>query len=265
MSNDAGGWDAVPGDLEASARIREVIETGSHLTDQIVSAFQGPRLARAALATSLLWEYMVRLDWRYHEVLSAGTALSTAASEEEPLVRTRQLQFVDRTESFHRQLYGTLSVLMLLLSHVAPRRVTAHLPIASVQKFLVYLREQPALASHTTEIDQLRSSVEFRAAFLDHPQQRKLHHWMTMGTPSETVIIYYVPSYVVPVDRPASADTAGPAQYLNPRAPNFKPAIVCSSFQVSPEPHETHTAICSLVLGILAWCGGADLPADNPT
>lgn len=256
---------AVPSELEASAEIRAVIEEGARLAGELMSTLEGAKLAWASLATSLLWEYMVRLDWRWRDLLGAAKELSTAAWDEERLVLTRQLQFVDRTESFHRQLYGTLSVLMLLLSHAAPRRVASHLPISSVQAFLAYLREQPELSSYTLQLDQLCSSVEFRATFLDHPQQTKLHHWMTMGTPSETVIIYYVPVYVAPVDNSAVDVTTGSHQYLNPRAPNFRPAIVCSSFQVSPEPQKTQTALCSLVHGVLGWCREMDRQRDGAT
>ena len=200
MRTDVPQHSAVPTDLEATPEIREAIEKGAQLAGELMSTFEGARLARASLAASLLWEYMVRADWRYHDLLLAGCKLSTAARNEDQLIRKRQLQFVDRTEAFHRQIYGTLSVLMLFLSHSAPHRVASHLPISSVQKFLGYLHEQPGLMRYSGNFDQLLSSVKFRASFLDHPQQSKLHHWMTMGMPAETVIIHYVPSYVKPVE-----------------------------------------------------------------
>lgn len=264
MRTDDPQTIAVPTDLKATPEIRDAIEQGAQLAGELMANFEGVRLARASLAASLLWEYMVRADWRYHDLLRAGSELSTAARNEEQL-RTRQLQFVDRTEAFHRQIYGTLSVLMLFLSHSAPRRVASHLPISSVQKFLDYLRKQPGLVSCAGYLDQLRSSVKFRATFLDHPQQSKLHHWMTMGMRTETVIIHYVPSYVEPVEHGVTTTPTGPIQYLNPREANFRPAIACSSFHVSPESPKTHVALCSIIVGVLGWCKGTDSKRNDET
>lgn len=265
MRTDGPQHSAVPTYLEATPEIRQVIEKGAQFVRELISTFEGARLDRAVLATNLLWEYTVRADWRYHDLLRAGSELSTAAWKAKRVLMTRQLQFVDCTEAFHRQIYGTLSVLMLFLSHAAPSRVASHLPISSVQKFLGYLHEQPGLMSYTGDLDQLRSSVKFRATFLDHPQQSKLHHWMTMGTQAETVIIHYVPSYVEPADQGAATTSTGPIQYLNPRAANFRPVVGCSSFHVSPEPLKTHSALCSLILGVLGWCKGTDAKRDDAT
>jgi len=265
MRTDGPKHSAVPLDLEATPEIREEIEKGAQLASELMSTFEGAKLARAALASSLLWEYMVRADWRYRDLVLAAGELSKAARDEDSLVRTRQLQFIDRTEAFHRQIYGTLSVLMLFLSHSAPRRVTSHLPISSVQKFLSYLREQPGLMRCSGHFDQLLLSVKFRASFLDHPQQSKLHHWMTMGMPSETVIIYYVPSYVEPVKNSVASAPTGPIQHLNPREPDFRPIIDCSSFHVSPEPLKSLDALCSIILTVLEWCRGVDAKRHDTT
>ncbi len=265
MRTDNSKHSAVPPELEATPEIREVIENGSQLARSLMSNFEGDRLARTSLAASLLWEYLVRADWRYHELLLAGNELSTAASNEDQTIRTRQLQFVDRTEAFHRQIYSTLSVLMLFLSHSAPRRVASHLPISSVQKFLRYLHEQPELIHYSGHFDQLLSSAKYRASFLDHPQQSKLHHWMTMGMPAETVIIHYVPTYVQPIDNGGATTPTGPIQFLNPREPNFRPIIACSSFHVSPEPKKTHVALYSTILSVLEWCKGAEAKKHDTT
>ena len=143
MKNDDSKHSSVPIELEATPEIRKVIEIVSKNAGLLISSFEGDRLRRASLAASLLWEYIIRMDWRYHDLLLAGEELSTAANNEDKTIRTRQLKFVDRTEAFHRQIYGTLSVLVLFLSHSAPRRIVSHLPISSVQKFLLYLLEQP--------------------------------------------------------------------------------------------------------------------------
>jgi len=258
MQNDDSKHSSVPIELETTPEIRKVIVNASKHAGLLMSAFEANRLGRASLAASLLWEYIIRMDWRYHDLLLAGEELSAIANNEGKTIRTSQLKLVDRTEAFHRQIYGTLSVLILFLSHSAPRRVVSHLPIFSVQKFLRYLLEQPELISYSKHFNQLLSSVKYRASLLDHPQQSKLHHWMTMGIPTETVIIHYVPTYVQPIDIGSSTAPIADVQYLNPRKPNFRPIIECSSFEVSPDPLKTQVSMCSTVVCVLEWCAGAN-------
>lgn len=258
MQEKNKNFSTVPNELEASSEIREVIENASNFASSLMSSFEGDRLNRVSLSASLLWEYIIKTDWRYHDLLLAVKEFNVASKKDDRSARTRQLQYVDRTEAYHRQIYGTLSVLLLFLSHAAPRRIVSQLPISSVQKFLKFLHKQPKLVSCSEHFDQLLSSVKYRASFLDHPQQSKLHHWMTIGLPTETVIIHYIPTYVEPIKNDGEISAATEIQYLNPRAPNFKPIIACSSFAVSPEIKKTHVSLCSTILCVLEWCNKAN-------
>ncbi len=258
MQNNNSKYGTVPFELEVSPEIREFIENASISANSLMSNFEGDKLSRVSLAATLLWEYIIRTDWRYRDLLVAGEELSAAAGMEDQIIRTRQLQYVDRTEAFHRQIYGTLSVLILFLNHSGPRQIVTQLPISSVQRFLQYLQEQPDLESHSEHFDQLLFSVKYRASLIDHPQQSKLHHWMTMGMPTETVIIHYIPTYVESGDDEVAIGKPATIQYLNPHEPNFKPIVDCSSFVVSPEAFKTHSSLCTIIINVLDWCNGAN-------
>lgn len=254
MQNKQNNICTVPDELEVSPEIREIIDDASNVASSLISGFEGDKFNRASLAATLLWEYIIKADWRYLDLLLAVKKLSEAAKNEDKSLRTRQLMYVDRTEAYHRQIYGTLSVFILLLSHAAPRHIATQMPISSVQRFLKFLLTEQELRNYREQIDQLLSSVRYRATFLDHPQQSKLHHWMTIGLPTETVTIHYIPTYVVPIQQGVAASAETESQYLNPREPNFKPVIDCSSFAVSPGIKKTHDSLCSIIINVIEWC-----------
>lgn len=241
----------IPEDLTASAKITNVIEKVAQRAKRLTERMEGKKLAQSNLAISTLFEYMVRVDWRIEDIRAIKSQFSAEAAKESPVIRTLQMAFVDRNEAFHRQVYGTLSVLILFLTHLCSRSIASQLPISSVQKFLKYISSILDKEDCRWHINTLLESVKYRAALLDHPQQSKLHHWMTMGTPTETIIIHYVPLYET-IDRPVVRYHG--AKGADPRGDDFVPPVDCESFYVSPSYEKTYTALCLTILATLEWC-----------
>lgn len=252
---DQSKYTAVPKEIAITSESRFDIEESAEIVRYLLSAFEGDKFKKASLSASLLWEYMIKVDWRFTDITVAIDNFSEASQNEDPMLRNRQLQFVDRVESFHRQIYATLSVFILFLSHSAPIKISSQIPIRSVQKFIKYLQGQALLNDNSHFFNQLLDSVDYRAYFIDHPQQSKLCHWLTMGLPQETVVIHYVPLYC---DSPHKDkfDSVENTQYTNPRLPNFWPFVRCSSFRVSPNSSETFRALYSTIKNVLIWCKG---------
>lgn len=159
-----------------------------------------------------------------------------------------QIRLVDRIEAFHQQVYQTISNLVMVPTFVGPEVMKRNYPIDSVQKFLTFLKENEFRYSSKTleQIDILLRSVEFRARFVDHPQQHQLHDWMTHNNLGKTTAIYFQP------DPSGVTAVLYMPDHRDPDDPNFRPAVdVGDNFYVAPSLQRTYDAFQAVSTALL--------------
>ena len=193
---------------------------------------------KVGLALHKLRESLSRLNYRYSEYETAQMNLYQAGENgEEPNFTICQERLVDRLEAFHQQVYSTISTLILVVNFLGVNGEKNH-PINSVKRFLEYIiLNIPNDIEIENSIDELLASISYRAKFVDHPQQQKLHNWMTFGYRGEHFVIYYIPK--------------GREVYVHdnshPRDPNFKPPVNCEEFMVNPDGQSVYKSVFDLV------------------
>lgn len=211
----------------------------------LIADFNPERKEKAIRAYQRYNENLLRLEKRYNEYIQVEKKKAMVDLEElERQNRTLedlQLEFVDKTEAFHQHVYATISTFILLLSHVAGHKYKGQLPISSVTRFLEYICETNQDEYIHAQAEVLKTSIKFRAKFIDHPQQHALHDWMTCSYGSGTCIIYFI----------RTGDGVYMPTQLNPYAPDFRPPIDCGDFYVSPPTDEALLAIKGFSEGIL--------------
>jgi hypothetical protein len=151
--------------------------------------------AKAEEASRRFFEFFDRLFIRYSELgeIEWEMYYLERLRDHRPM-RDVQTGFVNRTESFHQQLYATLSAFIKLLSHVAPGDYVERMPFQSTSRFLNFLEtEQPELRESISILK--RSVSEYRSRFVDHTNQNPTHDWGSYSGPDgKARILYYTAS-----------------------------------------------------------------------
>ncbi|MES2762034.1 MAG: hypothetical protein V4677_07505 [Bacteroidota bacterium] len=225
--------------------MKEFIEVIRDKSLILLTDFSPERREKAIRAYQRYNENLLRLEKRFNEYIQIETKKAMVDLEElEKQNRTLedlQLEFVDKTEAFHQHVYATISTFILLLSHVAGHKYKGQLPISGVTKFLKYISETNQDEYIDVQADALKTSIDFRAKFIDHPQQHALHDWMTWSHGSGTCIIYFI----------RTGNGVYVPEHIDPYACDFRPPIDCGDFYVSPPPHEAFLAIKGFSVAIL--------------
>jgi hypothetical protein len=189
------------------------------------------------LALHKLRESFTQLNSRYHEYKESQKKLHQASENyAEPCFTQCQENLVNKLQGFHQQVYVSLSTMILVGNFLGVRGKKQH-PINSVEGFLKFLKssDKNNLYLHKI-IDKLLESVRYRSKFIDHPQQNKLHNWMTFGYENEYFVIYYIPKgrEVYMIDN------------IHPRDSGFKPPVNCDEFLVNPNEDEIYEMVFDL-------------------
>jgi hypothetical protein len=213
--------------------IKEYIEKVKEYADKIIEDFPQIKKDKAIMAYQKFNEYLLRLDKRYHQLLKIEDLKTNlhpdSFSSHNIVLKDIQLEFVDKTESFHQQVYATISAFILLVSHISFKQW----PIRKVSAFLKKVSENTSDPVLQEYIETLKESIEFRSKFIDHPQQHILHDWMTYSYINGTCIIYFV----------RNGSEVYYHSELDPYSKNFIPPVSHETFYVSPPHKDTFKAM----------------------
>jgi hypothetical protein len=197
----------------------------------ITSTFEDKKREKAVMSYQRYNEYLLRLEKRYQELVRIEKARELLDMDEldkqDRSLADLQLEFLDKTEAFHQQIYATISTFILMLSHIAGHVYKGQLPIRSVTQFLTYMSKRHEEEKFLKSVKFLQDSVNFRAKYVDHPQQHALHDWMTFSYGSGSCIIYFI----------RTGNEVYALENFDPYSSNFKPPVAHESFYVSPS-HE---------------------------
>lgn len=203
--------------------------------DVLIRDFTPQSKEKSIMACQRFNEYMLRLEGRLNQLIT----LEKEISEFEPGRMERQLKdiqldFVDKIEAYFQQLYSTLSAFIMLLNHVADDSFRKQMPIKGVERFLLWVSKQSYSSQLKNHIVLLDNARNFRAIFIDHPQQHIIHDWMTYSHLNGTAIIYFIRN---------GNKVYAPGSIVDPYDPNFKPPFDYKSFYVSPDYRKVHESM----------------------
>lgn len=138
-------------------------------------------------------EFIDRLLIRYSEIKEIEWELYYIEEIKEPRnMRDIQSDFVNRTESFHQQLYATIGAFINLLNNSNSSNFIKDMPFSSTSHFLNYIKKEiPNLKQDIERL--LKSTNEYRSTFIDHTNQNPNHDWSTNSAlDGKAHIIYYI-------------------------------------------------------------------------
>lgn len=225
-----------------------------------IQDFDAAQAHRAALAYQTFAEYFDRLEARYAEA-SRVEVLTTVEHDftmsDGRLLHEHQIELVDKTEAFHQQIYAALSAYRGLLLTTLPRSERDRLPKDSVSKLLRYVKERSNSSVLQNHIVHLERSVDFRARFVDHPDQHVVHDWMTFRPLGRTVTVYFAPHFggATPEQEARLREQLRLQSehngFADPWSAYFHPPLACESFYVSPRVDDTFASFEQYVLDAL--------------
>lgn len=224
-----------------------IIKLIDHKWEDLMAGVTGQKRTDFGLTLHRLKEALFRVDRRYREYRIAHEQMRPA--EDGKLIGGRpsdelQLALVDKIEAFHQQVYATGSALVLTVNHRPVRTFKTDHPIDSIRRFLQFAREKSYDSTLSDALQWLERSEDFRAKFVDHPQQHLLHDWITYSHIGESYVIYFV-------RQPGELVNVYMVPPLDPIDPRFRPPVNYQSFYVSPNPSRTIAAVGTVVSTLL--------------
>lgn len=191
-------------------------------------------------------EAFQRLGYRYDQVKNITETVNNISDGEDEgmTLHEAQIKLVDRIEAYHQQVYSVISGLSNLMNHFSLGGSKAEHPINSNKRFLEFLKENNRYRSQfVTAIDALMRSIDYRAKFIDHPQQHLTHDWMTFSTNEKSRNDLYIIHFIK-----YGNEIYAPGGNTNPEDPTFRPPINCGDdFYVSPNVYRTQEAMTHVV------------------
>ena len=202
------------------------------------------------LSLHLLKENCQRMQIKQKEYITYVDLLSNCDLEKDD-TQLLQLQLIDKIEAFHQHVYVTLASLVRVINYLKLQGDNSQIPINSIKQFLTHVKEgkfRYKVKLHRV-IEKLIYSEDYRAKFVDHPQQHKMHNWMSYTYQAngsrEAVIIYYILYGSQPVYVPNSV--------YDPHDPDFKPPLPTGTdFYISPDINDTLDATNKLIIEFLS-------------
>lgn len=197
-----------------------------------------------------LKEVIERLAFRLAELEVAsgelGAELRGKTSNGLPL-HNCQLIYMDKVEGYHQQVYCVISALSNYFSYFHVSGFKNQHSISSNKRFL-----ETILASNQDNrihesVNTLIKSIEFRAKYIDHPQQHLAHDWMTYAWQDKDFRKVYIIYFIRAGDKVYHRHGA-----KDPESPYFKCPMECGdNFYVSPYAWSTHDALHDLITRLL--------------
>lgn len=206
----------------------------------LATDFPKARQEKAHLAVNNFKESLIRLEIRLKELLKIEKEICFFSQKKNKRGLDKvQMAYLDKIEAFHQHVYSTISSFINVLNLISNHSFKRNLPISGVQEFLEFIIKKDIHPIVLELTDTIKKSTEFRAKFVDHPQQHKSHTWMTYAPNDVACIIYYIPGSAGP-----NHTTNTP---LDPYDPNFQCVMPYESFYVSPNNRETYGNLCTFV------------------
>lgn len=219
--------------------------------ENLLVDFEEEKRNRVGLTLNRLKENLVKVDFRFEDYKKIEQELflldkdpSSNPNYGEDL-HYMQIKLVDRVEAFHQQVYSTLSVLAMVLTHLGFRINNQTPPISSIEKLLKALSDHKYKYSSVMQ-DQiyiLEKSRSFRTKFVDHPQQHQIHDWYTYGFKGDYYLIFFIRT---------GANVYVPVGDIDPLSSDFKPPVDHSDFYVAPDKDRTQKALHKLITDLLS-------------
>ena len=156
--------------------------------------YQEEKKEIADLSLKAFREFFSRLHDRLIRLIEIEIELVNYADRQsnkttaKPLAQI-QMDFVDKTEAFHQQIYSTLSSFVKLLSVITPHGFIMQKHIKSNQNFIKYIRELIKF----NDILPVEKSLIYRGTYIDHTSQIRHFDWMTFFWGEMGYVIYYEP------------------------------------------------------------------------
>lgn len=135
-------------------------------------------------------EFFDRLVKRYSEILEIEWEMLYWQKLNDRTLDEIQKDFVNKTESFHQEVYANISSFIKVLSLIAPKEFVERIPIRSNQSFLGFIKDNVMGTNSKIEI-LLKSIGEYRVKYIDHTSQYMIHDWMTFLVPEGKIFIIY--------------------------------------------------------------------------
>ncbi len=223
-------------------RIIDLIKTN---WEKLLAGMDEAKRERYGLVLHRLMESLQGLKIRATDLVNVESKITSGGDVSHDL----QVEYLNRVEGYHQQVYSTLSNLIMVANFYGIRGKKLGHPFSSVQSFLHFMKDKCEYGNsrdkehYAKMINTLERSVIFRSQQVDHPQQNKTQHWMTYDWNGKGYIIYYVP-------KSRNVYARGLAE-SDPDTPMFRPSVDCESFSVSPREDLTQQAIIDFTAYIL--------------
>jgi len=179
IAKKEAGWETLEANLEPV--LKELAKSYS----------EDSKKNKAETALMRFYEFYDRLVSRYAEVRRIEWEMYYLDQlREKRTMKEIQSDFVNKTESFHQQIYASVSALIKLLSHVAPENFIKRMPSARATNFLSFVEKE--IPTCKEDVKKIQQSLDYRADYIDHTNQKKLHNWYTYSNvDGKSYIIYY--------------------------------------------------------------------------
>lgn len=224
----------------------DLIQDIADNSENFLSKYNGSKKDNIAFVIRRLRESLIQINQRYKDYKNIETEIRNLHKPEDmgEKLHFLQLDLVNKVEAFHQQVYSTISVLILVLNFVGINNKRSNHPISSVSKFLDYLvknvfSENPEILE---QIEILKQSKDYRAKFVDHPQQHQLYEWSTYGYEDQVYIIYYKQ-----LGNEIYAIRGNP----DPLSKDFIPPVNTDDFYVAPDKNRTFNAVEVIVSALI--------------
>ena len=112
-------------------RVRDFFEFVKEKCNKIVKGYSKTKKEKSVMAYQRFSEYLIRLDMRYNQLLIIEEEMKNFMPGDD-IPRTleeMQMDYVDKTESFHQHTYAVISAFIILLTHIMMENDLSQLPI----------------------------------------------------------------------------------------------------------------------------------------
>ena len=224
-----------------------LFDTGVFLpTVAYISKFQEEKRERAMLSLKAFREFFSRLHDRFVKLMEIESELCGFDKKGARPLSQIQMDFVDKTEAFHQQVYSTISSFVKLLSIVAPQGFIKKSYIESNQIFILDIEK---LVKLSYDITPLKKSLKYRSSYIDHTSQIRHFDWLTYFTGQIAHVIYYEP------------DQGGNCENITPyidvgsmKVPvEIKMPVKVKSFFVSPNHAPVYFSLYEFTISLLSY------------
>jgi hypothetical protein len=191
-------------------------------------------------------EVLLQLEMRKNELSDAEKEI--CIDEFKKPLKQLQANLMNKTESFHQQVYSTISTFSMLLNSIAPKDFKTKMPIRSNEKFLQFLKDK--YRHLEKDIEKIELSRSFRTKF-DHIQQNPLFDWMTDSVCGKCVVVFFLRTDPDKISFPGTPLDSYSLEYFTLGKPKRIFEIPCQSYYVSPYYKDVYDSLINVFVSII--------------